>query len=196
MASISCISQSTPLGQPHTPTRMIEFVRRCIREQWKHPALSRYFLLTLLATFGVACADSGNETFRIEGRSMEPSFQAGQTVEFKKFATSALRRNDILVFEVPSSPERRLMKRIVALPGEQIEIRNGVVIIDGQEIREPDGVQRGIDSMTPPVLKSGEFFVLGDNRPMSNDSRHWGPLNADDIVGRVLVDNNHPSKVE
>jgi len=132
-------------------------------------------------------AGAQSEEFLMEGHSMEPNFRGGQVVQFKKVAPSDLRRGDVIVFNAPSGPERRFMKRVVALPGEQIEIKNGIVFVDGQEILEPYGLRRGTNSLKTVVLKGGEYFVLGDNRPQSNDSRNWGPLPVESILGRAVV---------
>ena len=79
------------------------------------------------------------------------------------------------------------MKRIVVLPGEHLEIISGIIYVNGQELLEPYEVALGRDSLAPVVLNVGEYFVLGDNRPQSNDSRSWGPVPASNILGRVAV---------
>ena len=118
---------------------------------------------------------------------MEPNIHGGQEVQFKKVASSDLLRGDIIVFHFPLRPELQFMKRIVALPGERIEIQDGIVFVDGQEILESYEIRRDTDSLEPLVLKAGEYFLLGDNRPRSTDSRNWGPLPAESIVGRVVA---------
>ena len=118
---------------------------------------------------------------------MEPNILSGQEVQFKKVVSSDLRRGDIIVFHFPSRAERQFMKRIVALPGEQIEIKSGIIFVNGQEIIESHEIRRDTDSLEPLVLIAGEYFLLGDNRPQSNDSRHWGPVPLESIVGRVVA---------
>ena len=145
--------------------------------------MRRYLVLPLLAVVAVACAQS--ESFQMEGPSMEPNISAGQVVQVQKVASSDLGRGDVIVFHHPFSPERQFMKRIVALPGEHIEIKKGIVFVDGQEVLEPYELRRDTDSLKPVMLKAGQYFVLGDNRPRSNDSRNWGPLPVESIVGRV-----------
>ena len=147
--------------------------------------LRQYVVLSLLAVATVACSQS--ESFRMEGPSMEPNISAGRVVPVQKAASSDLRRGDVIVFHFPLGSERQFMKRIVALPGEQIEIKNGIIFVDGHEIFEPYELHRDSGSMKPAVLSAGEYFVLGDNRPRSNDSRNWGPLPLESIAGRVVV---------
>ena len=79
------------------------------------------------------------------------------------------------------------MKRIVGLPGDRIEISRGVVLIDGRELVEPYEPNRDSSSLKPVVLGMDEFFVLGDDRARSNDSRNWGPLPADTIIAKVVA---------
>ena len=107
---------------------------------------------------------------------MRPNFQHGQVVQYNKVPSSELQRGDVIVFRPPPSPERTFLKRIVALPGERIEIKTGIVFVDGQKILESYEIHRGRDSLGRVVLKLGEYFVLGDDRPSSSDSRSWGPV--------------------
>ncbi len=133
--------------------------------------------------------------YRNEGTSMEPNFHGGQLVAIQRVLPSELRQGDVIVFHFPLDPgrvgphgcTRDFMKRIVGLPGDRIEISRGVVLIDGRELVEPYEPNRDSSSLKPVVLGMDEFFVLGDDRARSNDSRNWGPLPADAIIAKVVA---------
>ena len=101
-------------------------------------------------------------------------------------------RGDVIVFDAPTKPERDFVKRVVGLPGERVEIKAGVIYINGTKLDEPylDTVtsKRSMDCIPRSAnckLREGEYFVLGDNRNSSNDSRDWGPVRLETIVGKV-----------
>ncbi len=137
--------------------------------------------------------------YRTEGASMEPNFHSGQLVTIERILASELRRADVIVFHFPLDPRRtgpqgcarNFMKRIVGLPSDRIEISKGVVLIDGIELVEPYDPNKDSSSLKHVVLGMDEFFVLGDNRDRSNDSRNWGPLPADAIVAKVVAASGH-----
>ena len=91
------------------------------------------------------------------------------------------------MFRPSPSPDRRFLKRIVGLPGEHVKITRGIIYVNGQELLEPYEVRPSFLSMEPIVLQVGEYFVLGDDRPRSSDSRNWGPVPANNILGRVAA---------
>lgn len=124
----------------------------------------------------------------VYGRSMEPSLFERQRLIIDKFSyyLYAPQRNDIVVIKRPDMPEL-LVKRIVGLPGEVISIENGVVFIDGQQVAEPFAHEVFPQYMPPRQLGLLEYFVLGDNRGNSNDSRAFGPIERNNIVGRVWL---------
>jgi signal peptidase I len=97
------------------------------------------------------------------------------------------RRGDIVVFYDPNSGDRKLIKRIIGLPGETIEFQEGRVLIGGQEVPEPYLAEPGQYSRAPSRIPEGHYFVLGDNRNNSSDSRSWGMLAGDRIVGKAWI---------
>lgn len=149
--------------------------------------------------------------FRVEGSSMRPTLlpghylivnelvyhridagRLGQIIPFWQprepralYSLRSLRRGDIIVFNYPLEPERQFVKRIVAEPGDRIAIAGGRVSVNGEFLDEPYLTLRGDANMHPVQMADGEYFVLGDNRSGSRDSRHWGPLPADQIIGKV-----------
>jgi signal peptidase I len=117
------------------------------------------------------------------GASMEPSFHDGQIVEVEVVHVAKLRRGDVVLFALDE--ERQYLKRLIGLPDETVEIRDGKAFIDGKPLEEPY-VQRPATMDVPAItLKSGEYYVLGDNRPNSSDSRQFGPISGASILGRV-----------
>ena len=99
-------------------------------------------------------------------------------------------RGDVVVFRFPRDESRDFVKRVIGVPGDTVEIRDGRVFVNDRAIQEPYVV--GPSSCSPQKtcqarLKDREYFVLGDNRGASNDSRDWGPVHLDNIIGRVWV---------
>ncbi|HAJ34300.1 MAG TPA: signal peptidase I [Chloroflexi bacterium] len=122
------------------------------------------------------------------GQSMEPNLHPHQRLIVDKisYRLHAPQRNDIVVIDLPSM-EELLVKRIVAMPGEVVEIRRGVVYVNGQPIAEPFPHDTTPIDMAPMTLGPLSYFVLGDNRSNSNDSRAFGPVTLDQILGRVWL---------
>jgi signal peptidase I len=127
---------------------------------------------------------------RVDGQSMEPGLHTDQRLVVEKvtYRFHGPQRYDVVVLKLPRQSEELLIKRVVGLPGEHVEIRDGIVYIDGEPLDEPYLTQetrpgRKGDVMVPPL----HIFVLGDNRSHSNDSRSFGPVPIDDIVGRAWV---------
>jgi signal peptidase I len=96
-------------------------------------------------------------------------------------------RGDIIVFRDPRSSDRKLIKRVIGLPGEMLEIRQGQVIIDEQQLYEPYIQDPGHYSQAATQIPSDQYFVLGDNRNNSSDSHNWGTLPSDEIVGKAWL---------
>ena len=97
------------------------------------------------------------------------------------------RRGDVIVFRYPKDPSRDFVKRVIGLPGETVEIHRGAVRIDGEVLDEPYLEERDLSSLGPTLVPPESYFVMGDNRDGSSDSRHWGTVPLENIVGKVLV---------
>ncbi len=133
------------------------------------------------------------QPFFVKGQSMDPNFENGDylIVDEISYRFSDPERGEVIVFKYPEDPSHRFIKRIVGLPGETVEIKDGKVIIykDGtsQVLNESeylsDLVTAGDFQIT---LGENEYFVLGDNRSFSFDSRKFGVLPRDKIIGRVI----------
>ena len=105
------------------------------------------------------------------------------------FTTAAPRRGDIIVFESPLPAEfsEPFIKRVIGLPGEEVAVTDGVVLINGTQLRESyvsEAMRRDFAAVTVP---EGQFFVMGDNRNFSRDSREWGPICGESIIGRIYL---------
>ncbi|RME85818.1 MAG: signal peptidase I [Caldilineae bacterium] len=126
---------------------------------------------------------------RVEGYSMEPTLYGHQRLVIEKISyhLHPPHRGDIVVLRVPGYGQDMLIKRVIGLPGETIEIKDGVVFINGQILPEPylDGSARGNYPST--LIPPDYYFVMGDNRNNSNDSRSFGPVPRDAIVGRAWL---------
>jgi signal peptidase I len=153
------------------------------------------------------------QPFFVQGASMEPNFEDREyliinelgykttevgfgkdpalfTVKpFKEFE-----RGDVVVFRYPKNPKIFYIKRIIGLPKEKIEIRNSEVKIfnsenpDGFMLDESDYLTKSIETTGEINLKLGdEYFVMGDNRQYSSDSRSWGPVPEEDVMGKVIL---------
>ncbi|MCS6826899.1 MAG: signal peptidase I [Caldilinea sp.] len=122
------------------------------------------------------------------GQSMEPNLHPHQRLIVDKisYRLHPPRRNDIVVIDLPHIDEL-LVKRIVALPGETVEIRQGVIYVNGEALAEPFPHDMTPFDMAPITLGPLSYFVLGDNRSNSNDSRAFGPVTLDRILGRVWL---------
>lgn len=126
---------------------------------------------------------------QVYGQSMEPNLYAGQRVIVEKisYRLHPPRRGDIVVLRLPEQRGNFLIKRVVGLPGERIEIRDERVFIDGQPLTEPY-LHRAIRySMPPRHIAEDSVFVLGDNRDFSNDSRSFGPVPLSNVIGRAWI---------
>jgi signal peptidase I len=150
------------------------------------------------------------QTFWIPSASMEPTLEVYDRVLVQKafFSWHDVREGDIVVFTHPpldqcGGPGGDLVKRVIALPGQTIYSSGNSIYINGRLLAEP--YLPHYDPLGPPIpdatrqhpyrVPSGEFYVLGDNRADSCDSRYWGPIEGSSIVGKVVLTfwhNGHP----
>lgn len=168
-------------------------------------------LLTLVIFAGVR---SVVQNFKVDGASMEPTLHTGQYLLINKVAYLRLeglplemaqdagiapkggdgyypfggpQHGDIVVFKYPGGPDRDFIKRVIAVPGDTVQIDKGRVYVNGTVLDE-DYI-RAVPAYSLPAQKvpEGNFFVLGDNRPNSSDSHIWGYVPADNMIGRAWV---------
>jgi len=129
------------------------------------------------------------QTYRVDGSSMEPNFYDGQFLVVDKVTPRIfpIKRGDVVVFHFPGSQERDYIKRVVGLPGETVEIREGVVYVNERALDEPYETYPTGYSWGPASVGEDQFFVLGDNRNHSSDSHSWGTLDRRQLVGRAWL---------
>lgn len=154
------------------------------------------------------------QAFKIPTGSMEENLLVGDhlivnkmlyaptavSLEKKLAPVREVKRGDVVVFKFPNEPERDFIKRVIALPGERIRIENKKVFINGEPLDEPyahflevPGTDENLysdprgDNMQEILVPEGHYFVMGDNRDNSHDSRFWGTLSKDLLKGRALM---------
>jgi signal peptidase I len=132
----------------------------------------------------------------VEGQSMEPNLHNEQRliVEKVSYRLHPPRRGDIVVINVEFS-DVPLIKRVIGLPGETVEVHDGRVFIDGQPLDEPYLPALFMRDYGPAQVPEGHIFVMGDNRGASNDSRAFGPVSQESIVGRAWVSYWPPDEI-
>jgi signal peptidase I len=126
---------------------------------------------------------------QVYGQSMEPNLHAGQRLIVEKisYRFHSPRRGDIVVLRLPEQRGNFLIKRVIGLPGETVEVRDQNVLINGHPIDESYLDQPIRYSMSPRQVPEDSVFVLGDNRGFSNDSRSFGPVAISNIIGRAWI---------
>ena len=126
---------------------------------------------------------------RVYGHSMEPNLHSDQrlVVEKVSYRLHGPQRGDVVVLRMPERGPELLIKRIIALPAETVEIRDGNVRIDGQMLDELYLTRNTNGTYGPATVPEGHVFVMGDNRGASNDSRVFGTVPLERIVGRAWV---------
>jgi signal peptidase I len=135
------------------------------------------------------------QAFFIPSGSMEPTLRTGDRILVSKFTYRVweIRRGDIIVFRYPLNPNKDFVKRVVGLPGERIEMKDGFVQINSRPLGEvyptalPGGDRACSSNYGPETVPAGAVFVLGDNRCNSEDSRFFGFVPIKNIVGRALA---------
>ena len=168
-------------------------------------------VLLALAVFLVLQASVQN--FRVEGPSMDPTLGNGQYLLVNKLVYEPIpfqsaeasdgetrgggqswifpfhppRQGDVIVFHEPTNPDRDFVKRVIGVPGDTVEMRSGEVYVNGTLLSEPYLVERDTANLAPTKVPPGHYFVLGDNRGVSYDSRDktLGPIPQENIVGKV-----------
>jgi signal peptidase I len=138
-----------------------------------------FFLVTFVA-----------QAFRVQGASMLPLLAQNERIVVNKFVYRfrSIERGDVVVFWYPRDPSVSFIKRVVALPGDVVEVRRGVLYIDGRRVRESYVSSRFRDgkSHARHQVPKGHYFVLGDHRNHSNDSRTWGDVPEKYIYGKAI----------
>jgi len=177
--------------------------KRSIFREYLEAVLWALVLTMVLRTFVL-------QAFRIPSESMKDTllvgdflfvnkFEYGPKIPFTHVRLPGLRmprRGDVIVFQFPQDPSKDFIKRVVAVGGQTVEVRDKQVLVDGRPLQEPytihtdpDVRPAGFDfrdNFGPLTVPKGQLFMMGDNRDNSNDSRYWGTLDMDLVKGRAM----------
>ena len=148
------------------------------------------FHLLIVTAVSVLITSCGSLTVvRIEGNAMLPSYKDGDRVAINKNAGS-IERLDVIIFRYPQDTTKTYIKRVIGLPGETVSIEGGKVTVDGKELAEPyvdpEHNRSGFE-VHDFKLKADSYFVLGDNRDNSSDSRYWGSVDKELVIGKCFL---------
>lgn len=131
------------------------------------------------------------QNYRIENHSMEPNFYEGQFVLVNKLAyrLGTPTRGDVVVFHNPRNTNEDYIKRIIGIPGDTVEVREQTVFVNGLALPEdfPHNAMPPGEIIGPIIVGENQLFVMGDNRPNSSDSRVFGPIEQDLVVGQAWL---------
>ncbi|MYC08288.1 MAG: signal peptidase I [Chloroflexi bacterium] len=168
-------------------------------------------ILSLLLFIGIQFAV---QTYQVEGASMYPTLAQGQYLLVNKviyrhlsvgetvnisaqrddvargthiFPFHPPQHGEVVVFNAPNDPTRDFVKRVMGVPGDTVEIRDGRTYINGTRVQEDYAELDDFDEMEELIVPANSYFVMGDNRRHSNDSRDWGTVPLEHIVGRAWV---------
>ncbi|MCK9604539.1 MAG: signal peptidase I [Candidatus Omnitrophica bacterium] len=175
--------------------------KKSVVRDWVESIIVAFILAMVIRTFIV-------QAFKIPTGSMRPTLLEGDIILVNKFiygakvpfidlrlpAAQQFKRGDVIVFIYPDDPKKDFIKRLVALPGETVEIRSGTIYINGQPLLDPIFNQRyyynrgefGTEDKKIIVPKDS-FFVLGDNSASSQDSRYWGFVPRSNVLGKAIL---------
>ena len=131
---------------------------------------------------------------KVDGISMFPNFKHGDLIITDKitYKLSEPKRSDIVVFQNKDNADEDFIKRIMGVPGDKVKVQNNKVYVNGREVQEPyisvpTEPKRFLEEGKEITVRQGYYIVIGDNRTHSSDSREWGELPKDKIIGRVIV---------
>ena len=147
------------------------------------------WLLTILGAVAIAFAVRGLlfEPIRVDGHSMDNTLSDGEVMLVTKpeYIFGEPQRFDVVICHYPGRGNTNFVKRIVGIPGDTVEVRDGYLYVNGERYEEPYVDHRPDYTMAPMQVPEGQFFVLGDNRANSNDSHLVGPIDRSMIMGHV-----------
>jgi signal peptidase I len=175
--AISPVEEALPAPAEQQPSRIWSVLREVIET-------------VLLAAIIWLAVNFATARYVVDGQSMEPNLHTGQFLIVSRLAYrfGSPQRGDIVVFDYPGNPADDYVKRIIGLPGDIVLIENNQVFVNDTLLSEPylppDDYTTGTGRW---VIPEGNYFVMGDNRAHSSDSRQWGLLSMDKIIGKAWV---------
>lgn len=163
---------------PVTADRRLRVLHSWIRDLFLSIGISLFIILFVY------------QPVKVEGGSMEPGLQDQERIFINKLAYKLedIQRGDIVVFRYPRDPRKSFIKRVIGLPGDRVRVSDGRVYLNGQLTSEPYVPEEYLDSRSYPEIKvpADTYYVLGDHRSMSNDSRDFGPVARSFIYGKAV----------
>lgn len=175
-----------PSGPPQQPEQPPVHDWRTAFAEFKAQMITLIVIIPFIFAFQLIF-----QNYQVTGPSMVPSYEAQDRIlttsirigGFQPFGFPG--RSDVVVFKLPLNPKSRYVKRIIGLPGERIRINEGTVIINGEILDEPYVRNRSHETLSERVLPASSYFLLGDNRIESEDSRAWGDVPRELITAKV-----------
>jgi signal peptidase I len=183
-ATISPLASESPASPApeSSPAQSHQLLRHEIRV-WTRDLLIAIGLALVIIVFLY-------QPVKVEGTSMAPLLSDQERIFINKFVYrfEPIDRGDVVVFWYPLDHSKSFIKRVIALPGETVEIRRGVVYVNGQVIQEPyvPPQYADVSDYPPTKVQPGSYFVMGDHRISSNDSRVFGTVSSQYIYGRAV----------
>jgi signal peptidase I len=157
------------------------------KQDWKRFGMDilETIVLAIVLYFGINALSA---RVRVDGFSMIPTLQNGEYILVNKLAykTGQPNRGDIIVFRLPGDESQDLIKRVIGLPGDKVNVSNGTVTINGEKLEEPY-IAQAPQYFGEWTVPADNLFVLGDNRNDSRDSHQWGMLPFENIIGKSVV---------
>ena len=168
-------AQTVPLQPPSTHRRIV------------FSGIRDLFFSIIIALFIILFV---YQPVKVEGGSMEPGLEDQERIFINMlvYRLKDIGRGDIIVFRYPRDPRKNFIKRVIGIPGDRVRVTNGRVYLNGQWKPEPYVPEQYMDSRSYAeiVIPAGSYFVMGDHRTMSNDSREFGPVARDFIYGKAV----------
>ncbi len=157
------------------------------------PSQARRILIETIETITLALVlflaiNFVSARIRVDGSSMEPTFHDGDYVVVNRlsYKLGDIQRGDVVVFPFPNQPDVDYIKRVIGVPGDRVAVYNGTVYVNGSAISESYLLEPSNGNYAERIVPEGSVFVMGDNRNHSDDSRTWGFLTIDDIIGKAV----------
>jgi signal peptidase I len=167
-----------PLNSPTAPPARLKRLVLWFRDLMLSVTIALFVILFLY------------QPVRVEGTSMMPSLDDQERIFINKFVyrLTEIERGDMVVFWCPGDPTKSYIKRVIGLPGDSVEIRSGAIRVNGVLLDETyvPSEYRDQQSFPAAVVPPDHYFVLGDHRSSSNDSRNWGPVPRPSIYGKAV----------
>jgi signal peptidase I len=181
------MEQQNENGRPKPPQ---PDVTPAVSGRWAGVAISSLFFdLSVAVIVSAVIILYLYQPVRVEGTSMLPNLEDQDRLFINKFAYhfEEIRRNDVVVFQFPGDHTKSYIKRVIALPGDTLRIERGQVYVNEKALKEPYVPLKYEDDRSQPkmTVPDGEYFVMGDHRSISSDSRDFGPVERNLIYGKA-----------